>query len=153
MVNLCGIHVEVGNLTPRNSHMPWLYYDQDPTRQEDITLRVTFDAKPVPTKCCITNMKDATHISHLEFVVAAYHLNGTFAGFQQLDSQTQICSFSGDGSADKFLRFGSYFNSDCYFDLSRLLYNFTSTLFYDLCNNTDPKNINVLQISWILITN
>ena len=115
--------------------MPWLYYGQDPTKETDIKLQATFDSKPVQNYSFVQKLiyKDATHISHLEFVVAAYHLNGSFAGFQQLDSQIQLCTFDGNGNPDAFLRFGAYYKDECYFDLSTLLYNLSSTLFYDLC--------------------
>ena len=67
--------------------LPWLYYDNEPTDDRGLQMKMAFH--PV-----------AYHTNSLIFKLFKYTLNGTFVGVESLNSQLEFCfdSMSRDGS-------------------------------------------------------
>ena len=118
----CELFVAVADAAGGDTHnfdnwaeaMPWLYYTNVASviNSFDIPLRVTFSTE-------------------LAFVLAGYHLNGTFAGFADLGDQLQLCPDL-PARMSSFLRFGTNYENECVLDSAALLAA-GEPMFYDLC--------------------
>lgn len=108
-------------------HLPWLYRDRSIRSSTDkIKLKVGFDAKP-----------ESGVVRTLAFKLAAWSLDGTWLGFEDLTTQLDVCSglpFGTAGNAPDYLNIGYGIRKDCTLNITSLLSGASAPVqkFYDL---------------------
>jgi hypothetical protein len=108
-------------------YLPWMFRDQKVrTDNSLVNLKVGFDADT-----------DQGIISRLQLKLATYAMNGSFAGFQDLTTQLDVCSnlpMGTRGNAPEYFKIGHSVSKECQVDIQYLLSESTAgqQLFYDL---------------------
>lgn len=95
--------------------IPWLFY----TASSADVYRNSDRLKATVSLSSASDPGDGK-INYLNFKMAAYHLNGTFLGFEPLGAQLQLCDSSRD-EAREYRRFGVTMKNKCEFDLTTLV--------------------------------
>lgn len=121
------ISTHVNNEPDWLKHLPWLYRDRSLRLSTDqIKLKVGFDAKP-----------ESGIVRTLQFKLAAWSLDGTWLGFEDLTTQLDVCSqlpFGTSGNPPDYLNIGYGIRKDCTLNITSLLHADTAPVqkFYDL---------------------
>ena len=125
--------------------LPWIYYNGD------VESVIHNSDKMKGIMSLSKSSIEVGQINYLNFKLAAYHLNGTFMGFEELTNQLQLCS-SGRKDGMEFRRFGVSVNIDCEFDLTQLLLSSRpkeSDIFYEaFIEDSDGSLIDVPILVW-----
>lgn len=99
---------------------PWLYYLNDPSdilkRKAEMT--VSFDTAA------------DGKVGVLDFILAKYHMDGTFLGYEALTDQLILCPHSSQ-ETQRYREFGTNVNIDCNLDVSLYL-TLADTVFYEI---------------------
>eukprot|EP01137_Pigoraptor_chileana_P006845 Opistho-2@51671 len=107
--------------------LPWLYYRSDEAQfvlaEKDFETVFEFGRSETSA--------DSIKTSYLNFILAAYALNGTFLGYQQLGSQLQLCEASSTVSR-AYLEFGLPYELACKTSIASLAATYKQPVFYDI---------------------
>jgi hypothetical protein len=90
----------------------------------------------------------ANYSDTLTFYLASYTFQGQFLGFTQLSTELELCPVAKDTGV-RYTKFGTNFLNKCSFDIASVFYNFTQTMFYELCKKEEiTTHLMSKQIYW-----
>ena len=98
---------------------PWLYYTGKSEGAATSLLLKTVNDAGYDVKLAMETPENKGENLHLKFTLAQYHLDGTFLGYTELNSQLFMCPVS-YASVQAMRRFGTQTVSSCQFSLSDL---------------------------------